>query len=389
MIALALLYACGSSSDPSATQTETTATEPAPSDAGTATIDASIAADASTSLVPAGPVFLSGRFDSNSAVSWSGATIRASFSGTSVSVTLGETGNSYFDVMIDGQLTATLALSMGTNTYSLATGLPDGTHTVELYRRSEPIYGITTFMGFDFGSGQSLPTPSPFVHRMEFLGDSLTAGFGVECTDPSQTNTAATQNEHKSFASLAADALSAEHYNLAYSGTGVYWNYVRTDPQVYGLDYPRTHPAEGAASPAWDFTRWVPDLVWMMIGSNDWDEQSTTDPPPPLAGYIEKYQELVTFVRAQYPSAEIFLVVPPDASDDYPVGYNDLTNLRASIATIKATQAALGDTRVTTFEFTDSNRAIDLTGCADHPSAARQASMATEAVTAIKQTMQW
>lgn len=384
---VALVAACGSSetSTPGIASDTSSTSPPAVADAGTSTAPAAV--DASDPAAPS--VFMSGRFDSQNGVSWSGARIRANFSGTSVSATLDEGGTSYFDVMIDGTLTQTIALTAGTSTYSLASGLAAGNHTVELYRRSEPIYGITTFVSFDFGDGQLLATPSPFTHKLEFLGDSLTAGFGVECSSASETNTAATQNEHKSFASIAADSLNAEHYNLAYSGTGVYWNYIRTDPQVYGLDYPLTHPAEPQTSPNWDFTRYTPDVVWLMIGSNDWDEVESTDPPPPLDGYIEKYQELVTFVRAQYPNAELFLAVPPDATNDYPVGYNDLTNLTAAVNAIKSAQNALGDMRVTTFSFTNSNRDVDLTGCASHPNAARQASMAAEAAAAIKQTMNW
>jgi lysophospholipase L1-like esterase len=322
---------------------------------------------------------------------WPGARIIAQFRGTAASVALDEqplyTGPSRWDVLVDGARTFTLAPASGLGTYVLATGLPNATHTVELYKRTEGMVGQTRFMGFTFpNGGQLLAPPDPPARRIEFLGDSTTNGYGNECTSPLQSFSGATQNERQAFSGLVAHDLGADHHDVSYSGKGVLLNYHRADTVVFDQLFTRALPE--SATPLWDFTRFTPDVVWMNLGGNDWDAESPSTQPPDLDAYTAKYLALVTSVRAKYPAAHIFCSVTPSLNDSYPPGWNVLTGQRTAISTVVAARVAAGDTKIYMYEFA---RALpgELSGCDYHTGLPLHRKMADQVIAQIKAKTGW
>ncbi len=399
--ALASVAACGSSSSDDAAN----APLPPRDDAGTTTGGEASVPEASSPDAPdaapdAGPpaIRFVGRFDTSDPagpiVQWPGARVVARFVGTDVSVKLADTSTTgaehgEWDVIVDGALAASpLAMSAGTKTYALATGLAPGAHTIELWRRTEAYVSSTQLLGFDFGAGALLPPPPSPTRRIEFLGDSSMLGYGIEGAGPNCAFTAATENEHKAYPALVAIDLGADHHDIAYSGKGVYWNYARAaDDQVFGLLYPRTLPNDQPST--WDFTRFDPDVVWIALGGNDWDQPNAGDPPPPYDQFVAKYDALVGAVRAKHPAAHVVCAVATSLNDDYPVGYNAYTNVKNALAQIVAARAAAGDAKIYTFEFTRADVATDLTGCEYHPNPMKHRAMANEAIAFIRTKTGW
>ncbi|MBX3192298.1 MAG: hypothetical protein KF819_35235 [Labilithrix sp.] len=403
--------ACGGGDDPSPVDASDAATggEEATSDAGAlpdgaasdaavdAPVDASDDGDAAAE-VPA--VRFIGRFDTTDPagpkVAWPGAQIVARFTGTEVKVTLAETAGgfptdrSHWDVSIDGTIDPTpLALTLGQATYTLASGLGAGMHTVELYKRSEAKAGVTQFLGFEFPSGQLRPPPPARTRRIEFLGDSNANGYGIEGVAPCDY-TSATQNERKTFGALTAASLMADHHNLAYSGVGVSLNYVRTDPNVMEVVYDRALP--DSAGNANDFTKFNPDVVWVTLGGNDWDGEDAANPTPP-ANFQAKYADLVTVLRARRPNAHIVCAVGASLNDFYPQNmannYNAYTNAKNAITAVVNARVAGGDNKIYVYDYTPRAVPADRTGCHSHFNAAKHASLATETVAFIKSKTGW
>ncbi len=323
---------------------------------------------------------------------WPGARIIARFQGTGVSVTLDEEelyrGPSRWDVLIDGVPTATLVPTAGTGTYTLAAGLPDGVHTIELYRRTEGMVGTTQFLGYTFpDGGQLLAPPRAPDRRIEFIGDSTTNGHGNECTTPLESYSGATQNERLAFSGLVAHDLNADHHDISISGKGVLVNYERTDPVVAEDYFLRSMPNE--PHPAWDFSRYSPDVVWINMGGNDWDQESPETPAPNLDAYTAKYLRLVEIVRSKYPSAHIFCSVTSSLNDGYPAGWNVLTSQRAAIASVVGARVAAGDTKVYAYEFARAKYPEDLSGCDYHTNLDLHRRMANEVLAQIKAKTGW
>ena len=123
-----------------------------------------------------------GRFDfsnpSEAAFDWPGVYIRAAFQGTSCKIIL--KGNDFFDVLIDDKPVAVIKSSSQTDTIIAANGLEDKTHQLLLKKRSESS-SPSFFQGLILDSGKALiPPPSPPARKIEFIGDSYTAGFASE-----------------------------------------------------------------------------------------------------------------------------------------------------------------------------------------------------------------
>jgi hypothetical protein len=54
-----------------------------------------------------------------------------------------------------------------------------------------------------------------------FIGDSITAGYGVLCNVSEAPFTAETESAYHTYAAVAARALDADAHVIAYSGKGV------------------------------------------------------------------------------------------------------------------------------------------------------------------------
>jgi lysophospholipase L1-like esterase len=368
--------------------------------------DASTGDAAIDAPVDAGPpvVRFLGRFDMTPAagpkVAYGGAQIIARFSGTEVKATFADEalfdptyGANRWEVRIDGASKAVLQLDRTQPTkYTLATGLPAGPHTVELYKLTEGSVGTTQFQGFDFSGGTLLPPPLPKTRHMQFLGDSSSNGYGVEGVDPCPFS-AATQNERKSYPALIAQDLNADVHNLSSSGKGVYQNVYRPDTDVFAVIYQRAAVATyvgGVLSPLWSYASYSPDVVWLTLGGNDYSGDQPPDPPP--AGMFQtKYNELVGTIRTQHPNAHIFCSVAPSLSDAFPAGYNAYTNVKTAMQAVVNARVAAADTKVYFFEFTRSNFAAggDTTACGGHVNATKHRAMADEAKILIKAKTGW
>ena len=95
----------------------------------------------------------SGRIDlSNDEVaslSWPGSSIKINFEGESISALLSdETGDNYYNVIIDNDSLFVLRPENKKQYYLLASNLSKGPHTVEIFRRTDWGSGLTNFYGF-------------------------------------------------------------------------------------------------------------------------------------------------------------------------------------------------------------------------------------------------
>ena len=189
----------------------------------------------------------------------------ARFEGTELSVSLDGTGSDHLDVEIDGAVVDVLTPSAGSGTYVLASGLTAGQHDVAITRRTESFFGITRFRGFS--GGTLVPTPAP-ARFIEFVGDSMTCGYGVLGPGAECPFSADTEAETHAFGALTASALDAAHVAIAYSGKGVVRNYGGDTDGLLPELYLRTFADD--ASSAYGFDQYVPDVVVINLGTNDY-----------------------------------------------------------------------------------------------------------------------
>jgi len=243
---------------------------------------------------------------------WSGTSIKANFDGTGIQALLkDEKGDNYYNVIIDGDSITLLQPDTTATYYTLAAGLPDGRHTVELFKRTEYDRGKAWFYGFRTSPGTTLlPASAPKNRKIEFYGNSISAGYAIDDYSGKDSPAGTHTNNYLSYA-----ALTARHFNAAYScvcksgiGIMISW-FPYTMPEIYD----RLNPLDSTST--WDFTAYTPDVVVINLFQNDsWIVKrpehaefkrvfGTTAPTE--EAIVEAYRKFVLTIREKYPKAHI------------------------------------------------------------------------------------
>merc|ERR1712000_585028 len=94
------------------------------------------------------------------------------------------------------------------------------------WNNKEPSPNFLTFSGFSLDMGDALPPITPIPNlRLEFLGDSITAGYCNLCpTVPSWPTGANQESFLAAWPSLVCEELNADCHTAAWSGFGMVRN---------------------------------------------------------------------------------------------------------------------------------------------------------------------
>lgn len=253
-----------------------------------------------------------GRFDRTQpeapAVIWQASRIVLDFEGPVATLCFewGE-GQNFFDVTVDGATTilAVNAAQPARFTLPASLGLGPGRHQLVIFKRSEASAGYARFRGLELplGARAWVPAAPNYKVKLQFFGDSITAGACNEDKGDDQWEDRSTHNNAKSYGALAAAAFQADYRNIAVSGIGVAAGYY---PELIGNVWNRVYPT--GKSPVADLTDWAPDVVFVNYGENDGSFTTVNNLPFPGEQFTTGYVALVEAIRAAYPQAEIVLL---------------------------------------------------------------------------------
>jgi lysophospholipase L1-like esterase len=238
---------------------------------------------------------------------------------------------------------------------------------------------LPEFRGFGLDEGRKLlPPPAMPVRKIEFIGDSMTCGYGVETTDEKEDFSDETENHYYTYAALTARALKAQHVVVARSGIGIYRNY--NGPKTGNADcMPRVYDQTlfGVESEKWDFSQYTPDVVCVNLGTND----VSTDPYDKTM-LENAYRDFYYTLRAKYPEAKIVFL-----SGCALVGTR-LEHIQYAMDGVVRQARLKGDTNV--YRFDMSHQTGDLGyGAKWHPSLWQQEKMAGELTAYLRGLMKW
>ncbi|MBQ3842439.1 MAG: GDSL family lipase [Ruminiclostridium sp.] len=166
-------------------------------------------------------------------------------------------------------------------------------------------------------------TPIPDKQlKIEFIGDSITCGYGVDVSDPNISFKTATEDFTKGFAYKTAKILDADIRAFSVSGWGIVSGYVDspdkpalTDhllPPYYkklGFSYQKFDDRDGRAPQDidWDFGKYTPDLIVINLGTND--NSWCTGHEDRYEQYVSEYAEFLGTVHSCNPAAKILCVM--------------------------------------------------------------------------------
>ncbi|MBQ8732021.1 MAG: hypothetical protein IJY82_04250 [Oscillospiraceae bacterium] len=222
------------------------------------------------------------------------------FYGTGITAMVEEkkaSGNrSFYGIWVDGEKVKTEELIWGTNKLVLAENLPQGDHTVRLVKLTEARFTRSSLTEISV-IGDLVERPADRELKIEFIGDSLTAGFGNLTSNPNQDYTSATQDGTQTFASKTAELMKADYSVVAVSGWGLAQDCDGNKNNVLPLAYGFTDHFRNLN--VWDFTQFQPDIVVINLGTNDFSSKV------PEEFFAEKVQSFSETIAAKNPEAHI------------------------------------------------------------------------------------
>ena len=240
-----------------------------------------------------------------------GIVTRVIFRGTALALrTRTDSGELYLDVSVDGGTPRLIQAPRGDHRLSLAAGLAQGIHRVDITKRVDANVGVLDVMSASTDGTFLAPAPLP-SRRLLFLGDSFVCGQSatVEDKGPIDATKALREDARLSFARILARRLDAQCHIIAYPGRGVIADWqgnrsVRCAPDYYE----DTLPDDDAHR--WNPAAYVPDVIGVCLGTNDFDGGI-----PGEVGYVKAYTEFVRVLRRDAPNAKIFLLTSPSLVD--------------------------------------------------------------------------
>ena len=324
------------------------------------------------------------------AFNYPGTQIIAAFEGTSLRM-IAKPGSGYYMAQIDQAEPFKVSfMEKRDSVVTLATALPEGQHIVRLMYIIEGYELYPEFWGFVLDEGRSLvDAPALPSKKIEFIGNSITCGYGNEGTDRNEHFDYATENHYYSYASLTARMLNAQHWVVARSGIGAYRNYgeartgsprscmpVQYEYIGYAYDL-RLREEPTFLREKWDFSRYQPDVVCINLGTND---LSTNNYDVDLLK--QGYQKLLKLVRNHNPKAKIVFLCGSMLNG------KELEIAKQLLNEVKAEANKAGDKEVYRFDFTP--QAGDLGYGNDyHPSILQHKKMAAELAAYLSDLMHW
>ena len=219
--------------------------------------------------------------------------------------------------------------------------------TVSIVKLSESPMSTIAISNIKVTGSEIKPTPNKDM-LIEFIGDSITCGYGAD--DPVKEHNFSTKTEDvtKAYAYKTAAALNADYSMVSFSGYGIISGYTndkkvsaQTVPQYYTkLGY--SWASNGNFTPAnidWDFSKRQPDVIVVNLGTND-DSYTKTDSERQME-YCTEYVEFLKLIREKNPDAKILctLGVMGDRLYEY-----------VQLAALNYTEET-GDTNISTMKF--------------------------------------
>lgn len=224
-----------------------------------------------------------------------------------------------------------------------------------------------------------LTSPAPLPSRkIEFIGNSITCGYGIEAADASAPYTEETANYYFTYAAKTARWLKAQAYVVARSGIGVYRNYngPKTGDAVnMNTEYKYTMLYDD--SQLWDFTRFTPDVVCVNLGTNDTSTEGA-DSTLLAKGFYNLYKQ----IRSHYPDAKIIFL------SGCMMKGNALKMAKDAMDFTMRLALSNGDTNVYRLDFETHDGSLGY-GASWHPSMKQHDVMAKQLTSYLKSITKW
>jgi hypothetical protein len=242
---------------------------------------------------------------------WPGTSVTINFKGTGITGEFRDQDTSnYYNVIIDHDSIYIIQFDTLKKMVALASALPYGKHTLQLFKRTEWDKGKTWFYGFETKGKTKLLKASKLPERkIEFFGNSITCGYAIN-DNVHDSPFGYYENNYDSYAAITARHFNSQYYCTAKSGIGIMVSWF---PLIMPEMYNRLDPTDSTSK--WNFSKYNPDVVVINLLQNDsWivtmpnNEQFKSrfgTKPPDEKQIVNAYKNFIQTIRSTYPKTQI------------------------------------------------------------------------------------
>lgn len=322
----------------------------------------------------------------------SGTGLEFSFTGTQCSVTVSGDSNAadpgYFDnhariaIYLNGERVVDDMIDSAEETYTVLQSDVEQECDVKIVKLSESPMSTFAITGVNINGRSEAPAEDK-DKLIEFVGDSITCGYGVDDEDSSHHFSTRTEDVTKTYAYKTAEALGFDYSMVSFSGYGIISGYSdgqnkvpeQTVPQYYTkLGYSWSDNSGFRPSETdWDFKR-KPDVVVINLGTND--DSYCKNIPERCEEFKAEYKNFLKLVREKNPDAEIVCALGIMGQNLYP--YVE--------AAVSEFSSETGDEKVFCLEF-DNQSQEDGIAADWHPTEKTHATASAKLVEKIKEIL--
>ena len=267
-------------------------------------------------------MFFSG---TGAAFSFEGKSCRITIKGDSTALTGSDENRARVGVFVDGERVADVMIDEREKVITAVEEDTSAVHEVRVVKLSESANSVCGIGDIEC-DGDILPASEKEL-KIEFIGDSITCGYGVDDLDRSHHFATSTEDCTKAYAIKTAELLDADYSLVSMSGWGIISGYSdgktqqknQVIPKIYdlaGYSYGNFSDGMQPQSIEWDSTAFEPDVVVINLGTNDnsWTKQEEER----LFDFTDSYVEFVKHIREEHPDAYIVCSLGIMGADLYP-----------------------------------------------------------------------
>ena len=207
----------------------------------------------------------------------------------------------YVGVVIDDDTEAVRKIAITHEIKNVEIVKGDGKqHKIDIIKLTEEQYGNIYFSELCFEDEDSVKKTENYNKSVLFIGDSITAGYGVDGIDGEGEFTTFEENVLSSSAILTAKSINAEAYVFASSGNGIISRWIepeKDEPNEDGL-MPVIFPFEKETFPEADY-------IFVNLGTND--DSYIKGKAWRINRFKEEYTKFIVKLRKLYPKSKLFI----------------------------------------------------------------------------------
>lgn len=329
-------------------------------------------------------------------LAFSGSGAEFTFNGTKAEVVIAgddnaekpdnEDNQARIAIYVNGERVVDDMIDHAEETYTVFESETPAECDVKIVKLSETAMSTCAVKSITVDAEEGIKPAEKKEHFIEFVGDSITCGYGVDDEVKEHHFSTKTEDVTKTYAYKTAEKLDADYSMVSISGYGIISGYSDGKKKVANQQLPKYYDKLGysygtfggkqVSSQKWDFTGYTPDAIVVNLGTND--ASYTKNKEDRVKDYTDSYVEFLKNIRTNNPDAQIFCTLGIMGNELYPY---------VEQAVLDYTEQT-GDTKVTAMPF-DIQSPDDGYAADWHPTEATHEKASEKLVSKIKSVMGW